>query len=100
MREKAYLAVALGAEAPEGVEAVNEKGRVYKFAQRNKLISGERGELLTPGRVGIPFEIGEIYAEDGTPLDSAPHPSMIFYMRMPIEVNEGDIVRAAGGNDD
>lgn len=100
VREKAYLAVALGAEAPEGVEAVNEKGRVYKFAQRNKLISGERGELLTPGRVGIPFEIGELYAEDGTPLDSAPHPSMIFYMRMPIEVNEGDIVRAAGGNDD
>jgi putative protease len=100
VREKAYLAVALGAEAPEGVEAVNEKGRVYKFAQRNKLISGERGELLTPGRVGIPFEIDEIYAEDGTPLDSAPHPSMIFYMRMPIEVNEGDIVRAAGGNDD
>ncbi len=100
VREKAYLTVALGAEAPEGVEAVNEKGRVYKFAQRNKLISGERGELLTPGRVGIPFEIGEIYAEDGTPLDSAPHPSMIFYMRMPIEVNEGDIVRAAGGNDD
>jgi putative protease len=100
VREKAYLAVALGAEAPEGVDAVNEKGRVYKFAQRNKLISGERGELLTPGRVGIPFEIDEIYAEDGTPLDSAPHPSMIFYMRMPIEVNEGDIVRAAGGNDD
>jgi putative protease len=100
VREKAYLAVALGEEAPEGVEAVNEKGRVYKFAQRNKLISGEHGELLTPGRVGIPFEIGELYAEDGTVLDCAPHPSMIFYMRMPFEINEGDIVRAAGGNDD
>ncbi len=96
-REKAYLAVALAEEAPEGVEAVNENGRVYKFAQRNKLSCGEAGELLTPGRVGIPFEIAEIYAEDGTPLESAPHPSMIFYMRMPIEVKEGDIVRASGG---
>ncbi len=97
-REKAYLAVALGEEVPDGVEAVNENGRVYKFAQRNKLSQGDAGELLTPGRVGIPFEITEIYAEDGTPLESAPHPSMIFYMRMPIKVKEGDIVRGSGGD--
>lgn len=96
VREKAYLAVCLGEGAPTGFEAENERGRLYKFIQRNKLTRGERGELLTAGKVGQPFSIEELYGEDGAPLECAPHPSMIFYMRMPIEAKEGDIVRASG----
>ena len=51
-------------------------------------------ELLTPGKVGVPFTVAELYDGDGVAVESAPHPSRIFYTRVPFEVKEGDILRA------
>ncbi len=97
MREKAYLAVAepSGEALPESLECIEitDGGKLYRFRQRNKLSLGERVELLTPGRVGAPHEILELYSEDGEAIESAPHPSMIFYTRISGDVREGDILR-------
>ena len=41
--------------------------------------------------------MGELYAPDGEALPSTPHPSMIYWCRVPFEVREGDILRAATG---
>ncbi len=98
MREKAYLAVAeeIENELPEALRAieVSDKGRLVRFRQRNKLVQGMTAELLTPGKVGRGFVVEELYDGEGIPVDCAPHPSRIFYTRVPMEVREGDILRA------
>ena len=95
IREKAYFATVLDTgELPAGLLAENAQGRLCRLMQRNKLSVGDRAELLTPGRVGIPFTVSELYDETGTPIESAPHPMMIFYTRLPREAGEGDLLRA------
>lgn len=84
IREKAYLATAVS-----GCEA----GGTASFVQRNKVVAGQAAELLTPGKMGIGFEVAELSDESGNPIESAPHPGMIFTLRCPTEVRAGDILR-------
>ena len=96
IREKAYFATAIDESEirrPEGLEYENEKGRLYPFIQRNKVSVGDGAELISPNKIGVPFEVTELYSEDGAPIVSAPHPSMKFYVRIPFEVKVGDIMR-------
>lgn len=97
IREKAYFATATeqhGEALPEGLSAENKDGRLYRFVQRNKVCVGDLAELITPHSVGRAFTVSELYGESGEPIESAPHPSMIFYARVPFEVHEGDIMRS------
>ncbi|MBR7111802.1 MAG: U32 family peptidase [Clostridia bacterium] len=95
IREKAYFAAATEQDAlPEGLVRQNDEGTLCRFRQRNKVSLGDRAELLTPGKVGIPSVITELYDEEGAPIESAPHPLMIFYTRLPHAAAEGDILRA------
>lgn len=86
MREKAYLAVA--------IEDDKEKG-LSLFIQRNKLCVGDKAELISPGKFGRDFKISEMYDENMNVIESAPHPFMKFYIKVPFEVREGDILRGA-----
>ena len=95
IREKAYFATALENDAEKlGLETENESGRLCKFIQRNKVKLSDSAQIISPNKLGVQFEVTEKYGEDGTPIESAPHPSMIFYVRVPFEVNEGDIMRS------
>ena len=85
LREKAYLCVATGEKI----------GDYYVFVQRNKLVEGERVELITPGKCGVAFDALDLHNEKGEKIESAPHPSMKFMMRVPFEVKAGDILRSA-----
>jgi putative protease len=85
IKDKAYLAVAVGYDAESGLA---------KFTQRNKMSSGEPAELLTPGKIGRQLIIGELYDENMNPIESTPHPYMTFYMKVSTEVQVGDILRA------
>lgn len=97
IREKAYLAMAQDSRVlPASLAPVTADGKIYPFTQRNKLSSGDALELLTPGKPGLPFTARELYGEDGSPIASAPHPSMLFYVRVPFDVHPGDILRAGG----
>ena len=86
LKEKAYLATVISYNKETG-EAL--------LSQRNKLVSGEACELLTPGKVGVPFVAEGLLDENRNPIESTPHPYMSFYMKMPFEVHTGDIVRSA-----
>ena len=86
IREKAYIATAVS-----GCEA----GGTATFCQRNKLVRGQRVELLTPGKVGEGFRADSLCDETGTDIESAPHPGMLFRLRCPMEVHPGDIIRGA-----
>ena len=95
IREKAYFAtVSPTGEIPGGRTEITEKGRLCRMLQRNKVCLGDKAELLTPGRVGIPFLVEELYDADGAPIAAAPHPKMEFFCRLPMEAQEGDIIRS------
>ena len=87
IREKAYLAAA--------VTDSDVDGRVT-FVQRNKLLADTPMELLTPGKVGIPFTGTDLRDAEGNPIDCAPHPMMTFSMYVPVPVRAGDIIRQGG----
>ena len=104
IREKAYFSTAIEYDESEaqvlrdaGIALENENGRMVRFIQRNKVSAGEDAEMISPGKIGRGFAVKELYAPDGTMLESTPHPSMIYWCRVPFEVAEGDIMRAATG---
>ncbi len=86
IREKAYIATALAYDKASGIAT---------FIQRNKVSAGEKVELISPGKIGRGFIAEEIFSETGESIGSAPHPAMIFKVRVPFEVKEGDILRGA-----
>lgn len=100
IRDKAYFATATEQKTPDELpqslceSAETENGRLYRFIQRNKVCVGDRAEIISPGKTGRAFTVSELYSEKGEPLESAPHPSLIFYARVPFEVHEGDIMRS------
>lgn len=99
IRDKAYFATAVeynADELPDSLEFENAGGRLYKFIQRNKVSVGDMAEIISPKRVGRAFDVTEIYDSKGAPVDSAPHPAMLFYVRVPFDVRAGDIMRSAG----
>lgn len=87
LREKAYLARAL---------SYNEADGYTTFVQRNKLCAGDTVELVSPGEVGREFKVEDILDENGGRIDSAPHPMMIFKIKVPYDTHEGDILRSKG----
>ena len=104
IREKAYFSTAteyhkeeLDAILETGVAECNDEGRLYRFIQRNKVSLGEDAELISPGQIGRAFGVKELYLPSGERVESTPHPSMIYWCRVPFDVREGDILRAASG---
>lgn len=84
LREKAYIARALGCE-----------NNTASFVQRNKVCLGDKVEVISPGKCGRAFTIEKMTNENNEPIESAPHPGMIFKINAPFEILEGDIIRMA-----
>ena len=98
IREKSYFATAVEYsedEVPENLVIENENGRLALFVQKNKVKAGEGAEIISPGEVGRYIVVNELYDEEGAPIESAPHPFMKFFVRVPFAVREGDIMRSA-----
>ena len=89
LRDRAYLAAA----AADALEPDEDGLYDALFLQRNKLFTGSRVELISPGHLGRAFTADSIRDADGTVIDSTPHPSMPFRLRVPFPVREGDILR-------
>ena len=85
IKDKAYLAVAVGYDKDSGIA---------EFTQRNKMCYGDEAELISPGSIGRELSVSELYDENMNPIESTPHPYMKFYMKVPFEIREGDILRA------
>ena len=86
VKEKAYLAVVL---------EYNKDTGLALMSQRNKMKLGDAAEILTPGSVGKPISVSELYGEDMQPIEATSHPYMLFYMKADFELRAGDILRAA-----
>ena len=86
LREKAYLCVAQSDSDADGYAV---------FMQKNKLSVGDSVELITPGRCGTPFVVEQMLDLKGEKIVSAPHPSMLFKIKVPFGVKAGDILRSS-----
>ena len=86
LTEKTYLATAVSYDKESGVA---------KFIQKNKFCVGETIELLSPGKTGRAITVNEMWDAKGQPIESCPHPFMEFFVKVPFEVFEGDIIRSA-----
>jgi len=98
IREKSYFATAVEYdenEVPDTLVVENEKGRLALFMQKNKVKVGETAEIISPKRCGVAFSVDEMYSEAGEPIESAPHPFMKFFVRVPFKVKAGDIMRSS-----
>ncbi|MFP3152997.1 U32 family peptidase [Lachnospiraceae bacterium ZAX-1] len=78
----------------------NERG-CYRVEQKNKFSVGETIEVMKPCRNGarlmepkpIEVTVKGIYDEDGTPMESAPHPKQILYIEVGYPLDMYDILR-------
>lgn len=84
IRDKAFLAT---------VESYDEKQGKALLIQRNKIFDESVCELVSPGLDTREIKISNMCDENGNKIESAPHPSMRFYIDVPFPVKYGDIIR-------
>ncbi len=85
LRDKSYLAAVL---------SYDESTCTARFMQKNKLCRGDTVEIVSPGSVGRRFSVGELYGDEGEPIEATPHPGMIYSAAVPFPVRAGDIMRS------
>ena len=67
------------------------------LTQRNRFRVGDTLELLTPEDKPLTFTLAEMWGEDGTPIDVAPHPMMSIRVRLPRAAPTNSILRTPPG---
>lgn len=99
IREKSYFATACEmSEDEKNIQEILNKnssdGKFYLFMQKNKVKVGDSAEIISPNAVGRALTVTDLRDTDGEPIESAPHPFMHFFVKVPFEVSVGDILRA------
>ena len=61
--------------------------------EKNKVRAADPAEIISPGKTGKFFYVGELYDTQGRIKANIPHPQMTFWARVPFEVTPGDIMR-------
>ncbi len=74
------------------VRDYNEDNGTMLVEQRNRFCENEEVEVLTPDGV-YPFNTGELYDENLSRIESAPHAQQMVWMRSPRKFTEYDILR-------
>ncbi len=84
IRDKAFIAT---------VESYDEVTKRAVLIQRNKALSGDLCELVSPGVKTRDIILSNMKNDLGEDIDSCPHPQMRFSIDAPYELKYGDIVR-------
>ncbi len=74
------------------VEEVREDS-CFRIEQKNKFTVGETVEVMKPDGRNLEVTVKAIYDEDGTPVESAPHPKQVLWVDLGIETEIYDIIR-------
>ena len=85
IREKIYLGTCV---------AYDKSKATAVFEQKNKIWLNQKAQILSPGRFGRDIIISNLLDENDEPIESAPHPSMIFKIRIDGDIKPGDILRS------
>ena len=81
--ERPYFGIVTGYDKESGYAQIRQK---------NKTVCGDKVRFLTPSGDTAPFRIEEILNEEKESVISTPHPKMLFYIKTPYPVGEGDIL--------
>ncbi len=81
---KAYIAYCIG---------YDKESERAEFIQKNKACEGDRCEILSPGKTGVPIILCDMRDENGEPINCCPRPFMKFSIKAPFEIKAGDILR-------
>lgn len=84
LRDKAFLST---------VSDIDTKKGIAILCQRNKSTEGQLCELVSPGCTSKEFFLEDMRDLNGNKIDSAPHPQMLFSVKMNIPMKIGDIIR-------
>jgi putative protease len=74
------------------ISGKNAQG-LYETEQRNKFSVGEQIEVMKPDGTNIEVTVKAITDENGTPMESAPHPKQKLYIDLGVDLDEFDIIR-------
>lgn len=74
------------------VGEANAQG-LYRIEQRNKFSVGEEIEVMKPNGENISVTVKAIQDEEGTPMESAPHPKQVLYIDLGHTLETFDILR-------
>ncbi len=74
------------------IQGKNEQG-LYELEQRNKFSVGEVIEIMKPSGENINAEVLSIQDEEGTPMESCPHPKQKIFVDLGVELNINDLLR-------
>lgn len=66
---------------------------MYRITQRNKFLLGETIEIMKPDGRNLAVQVQGIYDEDGTTMESAPHPQQVLYVDLGKQAEIYDILR-------
>ncbi len=76
------------------VKAYDAKAGLALIEQRNKMVVGDEIEVFGPGdSPGFAQKIAEMYDEEGTPIEAAPHPQQLVKIRMEHPVDKDWMLR-------
>ena len=83
IREKAFLAT---------VESYDKESGRCVLLQRNKTVEGETVRVISPFKPSREMILEDMRDEKGQPIPSSPHPKMLYSVKAPFELCEGDIL--------
>ena len=69
------------------------KDGLARIEQRNKFCVGDAIEIMKPDGTNLQVIVEGLYTEDGTPVDSAPHPKQVLWIKMSGEAFQYDLLR-------
>ena len=84
LRDKAFLSTVSEVDVEKGIAVL---------CQRNKSVEGQVCELVSPGVLSKEFTLEDMRDLDGNKIESAPHPQMLFTVKMNVPMKKGDIIR-------
>ena len=97
IREKTYLGTCV---------YYDKENSMAVFEQKNKVVLNQKAQILSPSRFGDDITVSNLFGEDNGPIESAPHPFMIFKIKIDEniknansiwrerEIKPGDILRS------
>jgi putative protease len=69
------------------------KDGLARIEQRNKFCVGDAIEIMKPDGTNLQVIVEGLYTEDGTPVDSAPHPKQVLWIKLSGEASKYDLLR-------
>jgi len=81
IREKTYLGTCIYYDSENSIAV---------FEQKNKVILNQKAQILSPSRFGDDIIISNLFDENDEPLESTPHPLMIFKIKIDEEIKNAN----------